>query len=186
MANSDLAAPRLQDVAYVQGLRRQMLQFAHAKLGDPHQAEDVVQEALMGALKNAEAFAERARFDTWVFGILKHKIADARRAQQRPVQAASQSLADLDETTLQSLLEAPASNPAHLAETEQLQRVLGGCMGDLSPQQSQAFALKNMADWPSAAIGQRQGIGLAHVHVLLHRAGAKLRHCLEHHWFGRR
>ena len=75
--------PALQDPEFVRALRLQMLQFAVGRLGDAHLAEDVVQEALMGAFINADQYSERAALRTWVFGILKHKIADTQRAQQR-------------------------------------------------------------------------------------------------------
>ncbi|RYD96798.1 MAG: hypothetical protein EOP50_06290 [Sphingobacteriales bacterium] len=58
-------------------------------------------------------------------------------------------------------------------------------MGDLSPQQAEVFGLRALNDIDPQVISQQRGIGLGHVHVLLHRAKAKLRHCLEHHWLGR-
>lgn len=172
-------------------LREQMVRFAAAKLQDVHLAEDVVQEALMGAFVNAQQFAERAAIRTWVFGILKHKIADAQRSRLR--QAKTSALEDLSaEEGIEEWLErypmgtAPLANPAKMAESAQFERVLSGCMGDLSPQQAQVFGLRELNDLDPQAISQARGIGLSYVHVLLHRAKARLRHCLEHHWLGRR
>ncbi len=67
----------LADPVFLQGLRQQMLRFASSQLSDASLAEDVVQEALIGALKNARSFGGRAALKTWVFAILKNKIADA-------------------------------------------------------------------------------------------------------------
>ncbi|MFO1369140.1 MAG: sigma-70 family RNA polymerase sigma factor [Marinagarivorans sp.] len=172
-------------------LRQQMLQFAAARLHDVHLAEDVVQEALMGAFVNAQQFAERSALRTWMFGILKHKIADAQRRQDRLVKTAELEAFDhsaVDDGWLarHPLGTAAQANPHKMAESAQFARVLTGCMGDLSPQQAQVFGLRELNDLDPADISQARGIGLSYVHVLLHRAKAKLRHCLEHHWLGRK
>ncbi|NCP55450.1 MAG: RNA polymerase subunit sigma, partial [Rhodoferax sp.] len=50
----------LSDTAFLTDLRRQMVKFATLQLSNGQHAEDAVQEALMGALKNAKSFAGRA------------------------------------------------------------------------------------------------------------------------------
>ncbi|MGS7457366.1 sigma factor, partial [Mycobacterium tuberculosis] len=55
-----------------------LYRFALARLRDPHQAEDVVQETLLAAIKNPN-FAEQSSPRTWLTGILKHKIIDCMR-----------------------------------------------------------------------------------------------------------
>lgn len=79
----------LSDKEFLEALRLQMLKFATVQLSDSHLAEDAVQEALIGALKNAKSFGGRAALKTWVFAILKNKIADALRQKQRLVYAGS-------------------------------------------------------------------------------------------------
>lgn len=185
------AMPALQDPEFVRALRLQMLQFAVGRLGDAHLAEDVVQDALMGAFINADQYSERAALRTWVFGILKHKIADTERAQQRLSYAKplnDTNLSDAPPEWLEERLPASAQtqNPITQVEAAQFEQVLGGCMGDLTVQQAQVFDLRALNDLDPQEIGQRAGIGIGHVHVLLHRAKAKLRHCLEHHWLGRK
>lgn len=75
----------LQDTAYLADLRQQMLKFALLQLRDNAAAEDAVQDALMGAMKNAEQFTGKAAFKSWVFAILKHKIIDGIRGKSRTV-----------------------------------------------------------------------------------------------------
>ncbi|MFZ2662825.1 MAG: sigma-70 family RNA polymerase sigma factor, partial [Rhodoferax sp.] len=79
----------LADTAFLNDLRRQMIKFASLQLSNSHAAEDAVQEALMGALKNAKSFAGRAALKTWVFAILRNKIADSLRQKMRMVDASS-------------------------------------------------------------------------------------------------
>src|SRR3546814_20196815 len=53
------------------------------QLRNPEEAEDAVQEALVGALKNAGSFRGEAALRTWVFAILRNKLADIQRQRQR-------------------------------------------------------------------------------------------------------
>ncbi len=79
--------PNMSDPVFLGELRRQMLKFATLQLNNPDLAEDAVQEALIGAIKNASSFARKAAFKTWVFAILKNKIADTLRQRHRLVEA---------------------------------------------------------------------------------------------------
>ena len=63
---SELPSP-LQDAAYLAELREQMLKFAILQLRQHAAAEDAVQEALMGAMKNADKFSGKSAFKSWVF-----------------------------------------------------------------------------------------------------------------------
>lgn len=73
----------LIDEAFLDGMRRDMIKFAHLQLRDAAQAEDAVQEALLAAIGNAKAFSGRSAMKTWVFAILKNKIVDLIRRQAR-------------------------------------------------------------------------------------------------------
>lgn len=68
--HNDQKTKSLFDDAFLEQIRRQMLKFATLQLSDAHLAEDVVQEALVGALKNARSFGGRAALKSWVFAIL--------------------------------------------------------------------------------------------------------------------
>ena len=59
-----------------------LYRFALAKLRDPHQAEDAVQETMLAAIKN-NSFEGESSARTWLTGILKHKIIDLQRKQIR-------------------------------------------------------------------------------------------------------
>lgn len=69
----------IADDTYLQQVRQETLRFATLQLGDRIFAEDAVQEALIDAFKNVRSFAGRAAFKTWIFAILKNKIADTIR-----------------------------------------------------------------------------------------------------------
>ena len=71
-----------------------LYRFALARLRDPHQAEDVVQETFLAAIKSPN-FAEHSAPRTWLTGILKHKIIDVMRKSVREI-AASDLMNDED------------------------------------------------------------------------------------------
>ena len=87
-SSADSTLPFADDTFLV-ALRVQMLKFAILQLGDRHLAEDAVQEALTGALKNTKSFGGKAALKTWVFAILKNKIADVLRHKQRQINTGS-------------------------------------------------------------------------------------------------
>lgn len=53
--------------------------FARSRVGDPHLAEDVVQESLVKALKAANQPADGEDTITWFYRILRHSIIDLYR-----------------------------------------------------------------------------------------------------------
>jgi RNA polymerase sigma-70 factor, ECF subfamily len=75
------ANPR--EVDDLQEQRSYLLRYAMLQLRDPHLAEDVVQETLLVAVESRDKFSGQSTLRTWLTGILKHKILDLRRKQQR-------------------------------------------------------------------------------------------------------
>jgi RNA polymerase sigma factor (sigma-70 family) len=55
--------------------------WALTKTSNPTLSEDLVQETFLAAAENLERFQGTSRPKTWLFGILKHKIADHYRKQ---------------------------------------------------------------------------------------------------------
>lgn len=184
----------LQDDAFLQDLRKQMLRFTVAQLSDSHLADDVVQEALMGALKGTQSFRGQAAIKTWVFAILKNKIADALRQKHRHEQA--RVLLQEDEE-LEDFSDAfkpnghwqpearPASwgNPQDSLDQAQFWTVFEYCLDHLPNQQGRAFMMREFVKLSTQEICQELGITLTNLNVLLHRARMRLRECLNMKWF---
>lgn len=184
----------LQDDAFLQDLRKQMLRFTVAQLSDSHLADDVVQEALMGALKGTQSFRGQAAIKTWVFAILKNKIADALRQKHRHEQARvllqeDEELEDFSDAFKPNghwQLEArPASwgNPQDSLDQAQFWTVFEYCLDHLPNQQGRAFMMREFVELSTQEICQELGITLTNLNVLLHRARMRLRECLNMKWF---
>jgi len=184
----------LQDGDFIGQLRWQMLKFATLQLGDGHRAEDAVQEALVGALKNAGTFGGRAAFKTWVFAILKNKIADVLRQKQRLVEASSLLHSDDEEEDFSLLFderghwqpdERPLAwhEPESAFEQSQFWTVFEACLEGLPPQQARVFMMREFVDLQTDEICTAVGISNSNLFVMLHRARLRLRECLENKWY---
>ena len=184
----------LADTAFLKDIRRQMIKFATLQLGDSNQAEDAVQEALIGALKNAASFGGRAALKTWIFAILKNKIADVLRLKQRVVNASSLLREEDEDDDLSALFdrkgywqpdERPVAwgNPeASLRETH-FWRVFETCLEGLPPKQARVFMMREFIELNANEICESMGLTTSNLHVLLHRSRLRLRECIENKWY---
>lgn len=186
----------LTDTAFLSDLRRQMVKFATLQLSDAHLAEDAVQEAMIGALKNAKSFAGRAALKTWVFAILKNKIADVLRQKHRFVEASSLLHADEENEDFSELFdrkgfwqsdERPATwgNPQDSLHQNQFWTIFQICLEGLPGHQARVFMMKEFVELDSHEICATVGITTTNLNVMLHRSRLRLRECLENGWFAR-
>lgn len=188
------AAPFLADAIYMAELRERMLRFASLQLADPGLAEDAVQEALAGALRNAKAFAGRSAFRTWVFAILRNKIADQIRFKRRQSQMIAMPLGHFPDEDEPRYFDAkghwvPENRPSDWGNPEvellskDFWRVFEACLDHLPPDQGRVFMMREFVEMETAEICAEIGITTTNLHVLMHRARLRLRNCLEGHWF---
>jgi len=187
------AAEALNDPQFVEDLRRRMLRFATLQLSDPHLAEDAVQEAFIGALRGSGSFAGRAAYRSWVFGILRHKIADQLRAKTRyaaaPVEnpepdTMPEGIFEPDGHWTEGAAPADWGDPHASLQDDQFWRVFEACLDHLPGQQARLFMMREFVELESPEICRAVGISTSNLNVSLHRARLRLRGCLEQHWFG--
>lgn len=60
--------------------------FARSLCGNPHQADDLVQETLVKAWKNQSSFAEGSNLKAWLFTILRNTYLSERRKRKHEVE----------------------------------------------------------------------------------------------------
>lgn len=194
MTSPDHSAALLNDSAFMNGLRLQMLKFATLQLADEYLAEDAVQEALISALQHADSFTGQAAFKTWVFAILKNKIIDQLRKQKHLTTISS--LFQDDDTEQASmdqlfnekgywhLSERPVawSLPDQSAENQAFWRVFEACLEHLPAKQAQVFMLREFIEFDTDEICSKMQLTVSNLNVLIYRARLKLRECLENTW----
>ena len=188
------SASALADPAFIEDLRRRMMKFAALQLGNAQWAEDAVQEALLGALDNVASFQGRAALRTWVFGILKNKIADTLRRKVRRAEVSSGPDEDGGDDDFSSLFndrgfwreeERPAAwgNPEAALREGQFWTIFEACLEALPAKHARVFMMREIVELESQEICAALSMSTANLHVILHRARLRLRECLEDHWF---
>jgi RNA polymerase sigma-70 factor (ECF subfamily) len=113
---------------------RRVLAFAIKRLGDPCEAEDVVQDVFLGLFRSIDRYEGRSSLMTWIFGIAHHEVCN--RFRRRSVDA----IAYEDETH-----EIAASTPAAdevIDATRALRRCAETRERSVSPAQRKIFALR--------------------------------------------
>lgn len=170
-----------------------LYRFALARLRDPHQAEDVVQETLLAAIQN-QSYEGKSAPRTWLTGILKHKIIDVMRKQSRETatEDVAENLADeavSDEFFNESghWSDKPSAWPMPDGELEQKQflAVLQSCMDRLPKKLASLFMMREVFEDDNEVICKELEISPTNAWVMLYRARMGLRQCLELHWLGR-
>jgi RNA polymerase sigma-70 factor (TIGR02943 family) len=163
-----------------------LYRFAMARVRDPGIAEDMVQETFLAALKGRESFTGRSSVLSWMIGILKHKIVDHLRKSRKELSVETidpyaESTDDLfdEKGRWKAGPEKWGTNPAEMLEQQEFFKVFYKCLHNLSRRLSLAFTLREVDGLESEEICKVLSITTTNLWVLIYRARAKLRACLE-------
>lgn len=175
----------------IEGLRPRLLAFARLQLADQGYAEDLVQDVLIAALESLQRFSGASSFETWVFGILRHKLLDVIRTRGREVVADHDinELAEIDEMFDERAHWTLGARPKEWVQPEDscvrddFWEVFDICVYHLPKSGAQVFTMRELMGLETAAICDSLGISEKNCWVILHRARLKLRACLENGWF---
>jgi RNA polymerase sigma-70 factor (ECF subfamily) len=183
------------DNEFLTEIRRDMLKFCALQLRDPALAEDVVQEALMGAMANVRNFSGRSALKTWVFAILRNKIVDHIRVQSRTtnISALSPEEESLDQA-FESLFKSNDTwtaqarpkdwgNPEESLRQQRFWEVFDACLKHLPENTARVFMMREFLELETTEVCKELRITTSNCNVILHRARNGLRKCLEGNWF---
>lgn len=167
-----------------------LYRYALLRTQDAALAEDLVQETFLAALKARARFAGQSSEQTWLVGILKHKLLDHFRAHAGA--AAEQELVD-DAAYLDSVFDTQGhwarppgvwENPDSALETQDFWRVFRACLRNLPGHLADLFILREINELSSADVCKVLDISTTNnMWVMLSRARMRLRQCLDQHWF---
>jgi RNA polymerase sigma-70 factor (TIGR02943 family) len=178
------------DMAFLLAIRADMVRFAQRQLRRSDFAEDLVQDAIESALRHAKGFAGRSTLRTWMFSILKNRIADHHRQAGRMVPFSSlvEEGSDWEDHVDHLLHERGTWQTGHASSNEigpedalrsrQLWRQVEVCLAELPASASQAFYMKELLGLDCNEISRQLGISTGNCHVILHRVRGKLRESL--------
>ena len=178
----------------IESHRGYLLRVAQLQLRDRDAAEDVVQDTMLAALSGS-GFAGKSSLKTWLTGILKHKIVDAiRRNQREPVVAAAFGDLDseLDIEDFDALFKdngaweskpAEWGNPEESLGQRQFFDMMDICLERLPPNTARVFMMREVMELECDEICTELSITSNNLWVILYRARMALRECLEKNWF---
>ena len=148
-------------------------------------AQDVVQEVFKTFIETAERFEGRSHVRTWLFGILYHKISEARRGVTKDARAD-----DIDEVMEsrfdeRGMWSRPPAQADHGTWNKEITAHIEDCMEPLPDNQRLAFVLREVEGMESEEICNTLDVTRTNLGVLLYRARNSLRECLEMKGVGR-
>lgn len=138
--------------------------------------EDLIQETLVAALKAWPTFDKRSSVQTWLIGILSHKIADLYRRRARDGEASA--AAPDDQFTPAGKWAKVPSDWSRVPDAALLE-AMRACRDKLPPVLGDALELRDLRQLSADAVCQELGITPTNLWTRLHRARLALRRCIE-------
>jgi RNA polymerase sigma-70 factor (ECF subfamily) len=143
------------------------------------EAEDLVQDVFATFLARLDGFEARSQLRTWLFGILHRKALERRRASMMD------ELTDPIDEVFESCFDArgnwarPPEDLERLMLSREIGTLIRSCMEGLPVQQREAFVLREVEGLETGEICKILDVSVTNFGVLMHRARARLRECLE-------
>ncbi len=166
----------------------QLFTWAFYKTSDKETAEDLVQETFLAAVHSFEKFESKSEPKTWLFSILKNKIADHFRKSFRKSENNTLSFnqffdSNEDWITDQTPQQWQSDDEEHLLDNHDFNKTLAHCLEKLPANWKASIILKFVEEKDSQLICQELEITTTNYWQILHRAKLQLRKCLELNWF---
>ena len=138
--------------------RAPLFTFLLRMLGDRTRAEDLAQETFLRIVKGAQAWQQRARFQTWLYTIARNLCVDqSRRDRFRNADSLDQTGPD-DEPAMMDSVAGDEIDPARGAESARLRPVLQKALLSLPVEQREVFILREQAGLPFKEIAETVGV----------------------------
>lgn len=168
-----------------------LYRYAVVRVRSQETAEDLVQETLLAALNSRDSFEGQSAEQTWLIGILRHKIMDHLRSRSRGMAKITDDsqvdwLADFfdDRGRWRKPPDPTAVNPDSLMEREEFWEMFDTCLDSLPPRAREAFARRVIEAEETSTISKALDVTVNNLWVILFRARTQMRRCLMHKWFG--
>lgn len=186
----DRSNPAATVQCWVELYTDEMYTWAFYKTNKKETAEDLVQDTFLAAYQAFDRFSGKSEVKTWLFSILKNKIAEYyRKMYKRPDNASEDALQHFFEPTGEwKKEERPqewVDNETALLDDPAFIATLNQCMDHLPKHWHAALKLKYLEDKKGELICQELEITPSNFWQVLHRAKLQLRKCLELHWFNK-
>ncbi len=166
-----------------------LFRFAKSRLHNASDAEEIVQETFLTAIRAQQQFVGSGSQWKWLLSILNHKIVDVIRERERKQAVATtcqpddstQFMFDDDGRWKPELWPACPDVPG--LELQELRQIVKRCLAQIPRSQASAFVLSVMNEMDHPAICRELEITPENLAVRLHRARLGIAKCVQAHWF---
>lgn len=168
-----------------------LFRFALSRVRDRETAEDLVQDTFLAALRSQASYQGRAAEQTWLVGILRHKIIDHYR-RKREVSLPAGDDGEDQNALLDRLFDGAGhwrfmpgrwKDPRQSLQQTEFYTALQRCVQALPGRHGEVFSLYLLHEQSSESVCQALGISASNFGVIMYRARLRLRQCLEVNWF---
>lgn len=166
-----------------------LLQFAMQRVDNIEDAEELVQETFISAIRGLEGFDNKSTIKTWLTAIMKNKIYDFYRKNRR---ATFESLDDEKFKERESIfnrfgiwkefVKKWGDDPQEILEGKEFSKVISRCLSKLPPSQKKIFMLHIFDGLAGDQICKDLEISSSNYWVSMHRCRMLLRQCIEKNW----
>ncbi len=147
-----------------------LLRYCRGFVVSEEEAEDLVQETFLRAIRSASTYRATSRFSTWIHTIARNQALDYIRMNR--------NRADLREGRYDRIAESTMSEPAAAPDridSEGLHRQLLDALAALTTLEAETIRLTFLAEWSTSRIAELQGCSRATVRTRRHQALEKIR-----------
>ncbi len=175
----------------VSALWPRMLQTASEHVRSADDAQDIVQDTWVAALRGIHRFEGRSTLLTWLFRILRNRARTTGTRASRSIPMSQLESADTSTniaiedlaTEHPPTMGTPAANPEEAEAAARLTELLEAALDELPARQRSVVVLRDLEGRSAQETARRMGLTSVNERVLLHRARAKLRRTIADRWF---
>ena len=152
-------------------LRARLGGFVGRRIGNPADAEDVVQDVFVRMQRNLDALSSAERLDAWAFRITRNAIADYYRASEHRRASGKGTAKILNELAADSI----DSEPSTVARAEMASYCIAPMVRQLPQDYRQAIELTELEGMTQTAAAKQLGLTVPGMKSRVQRGRARLR-----------
>ena len=179
----------LFEIQDLEPLAGYLFRFALMKLRDDNMAREAVQDTFVAALESRQSFAGKSSLKTWLTAILKFKIIDLIRQQNREPNLSSlfdggesDDGLELDDYPLVPTIP-QYEHPDAAFEEKEFWAIFEAGLSTLPAKTQEVFVMRDVMGHSTEEICKELKITETNCWVILHRARLGMRQYLGEHWF---
>lgn len=193
---SEQSLNNLEPQLWVDRYADQLFRYALIRVNKRETAEDLVQETFISGLKQKSSFRAESTEKTWLYTILKNKIIDYYRSNEKKY---SGKFYDInDEHGTDRYFHHEGSRTGTWKENQQtiifnesadnqllsgeFYTILQNCIERLPDKWATVFRLKNIEELETKTICKELNLSSSNLWVIIHRAKLQMQECMKNNW----